>query len=127
VPDHPDRAREPDGLRCLIELTEMRPGSGPSRVRTGIHCDSLNRPQVQHHPAVTGGESCGAVAATSYGERQLMLAGEAERSDHVRHAATPRDAGGVAVEDRIPHDPGVVVVRMAGQDNSPAEPLSEGR
>jgi hypothetical protein len=126
VPDHPDRAGQPDGLRRLIELAEVSAGAHARSACSRIDRDTMDRPQVQHHAAVTGGESCGAVPAAANGDGQFLLARESDRRDNVLHAAAPRDAGGVAVEDRVPHRPGLVIVRIAGQNHPAAEPSSEG-
>src|SRR5215469_9784295 len=126
MPDYPYRAGEPGGLRSLIELAEVCPRARRRGACAGIDRDALDRPQVEDHSAVTGGESGGAVPAAAHGNGQLVLACEPERGGNVGHAGALRDAGWVPVEDRVPHHPGLVIVRVAGQHHPAAELSGEG-
>jgi hypothetical protein len=61
------------------------------------------------------------VAPTSHRDELLVLSREANRGDHVRHAGAAGDQSRLTVDRPVPDLPLLVVGRIVGVDQVPAE------
>jgi hypothetical protein len=125
VRDDTDRADEPDRLRLTVELAEERAAVHPGRALGGVDAHAVHPRQVDHDPVVAGREAGDAVAAAADRDRELLLAGEADRSGDVGCARGAGDELRVAVDHPVPDDACLVVAGVVAADDLPGEHIGE--
>ena len=103
---------EAERLCLAIELAPGGPALGPRGARGGIDAHGVHVAQVDHQAAVGRRIAGHAVATASHRDLEVVVAGEPDRRDHVRHAAAARDQRGTVVEHPVEDRPRGVVVRV---------------
>ena len=110
---------------CLCLVVDVAPQGAAlddGRARDRVNRDGAHRREVDHDPVVA---HCGAgdvVAASSYGDLEVTVAGEARRCGDVGGAAASGDQSRSAVNGAVPYGSGVVVVMVIGRDQVASEP-----
>ncbi len=117
VRDDADRTDEPVRLRRGVEPGEVRAAADPGGARLGVDVDAADRCEVDHDPVVAGGEAGDAVAAAADGDDELLLAGEAERSDDVVSAGRLHDQRRPPVDRAVPDRARRVVAGVVRADH----------
>ena len=75
--------------------------------------------QVDDQPVVDAAEPGTVVAAAADGDRQLVVAPEVDRRDHVADVGAARDQQRPLVDHGVVERAGLVIVRVAGADHVP--------
>src|SRR5215208_6148482 len=112
---------EAERLRLAVQVAQQNPGLGPCGPRFGVHANPLHLPEVDDDPAVAHAQPRVAVAAASHRDELLLISGEANRGDHVRDACTLGNQGWATVDRTVPDPPLLVVRRIVGANQRPAE------
>jgi len=108
-------------LRAPVDVSEQRAASDPHAPRDRLDDHVVERPEIDHEPAVDGREPGQRVAAAADGDRQPVLAAVGDRGDDVLRRFAPRDQRRPAVVHRVPDRARRVVVRRAGPDHASLE------
>jgi hypothetical protein len=118
--DYPQRGRQPERLRLVVELAQGQPGLGFGGASGGVYADALHGREVEHQPAVAHRLAGDAVPAAADGERQVVGAGELDPPDHVGHPQAADDKGGAPVHHAVEDRPsGVVAVVLGANQLAP--------
>ena len=86
-----------------------------------VDADPLHGREVDDDAAVAGAVAGGRVAAAAHGDRQPVVAGEADGGDDVGRAGAPRDQRGAAVEHAVPDHPRLLIAGIARLQQLTAE------
>src|SRR5918994_6038817 len=111
----------PNACAFAVQLAQQDPGLGSHGSRFGVHANPLHLPKIDDHPAVAHAQPRVAVAAASHRGELLLIAGEANRGDHVGDACALGNQGRAAVDRAVPDHPLAVVRRVARANQRPAK------
>ena len=100
--DDADRADEAVRLCGVVELGEKRAAAYAGGTLLGIDVCTAHPREVDHDTVVAGREAGDAVAAAADGDDELLLTGEAERSDDVVGVGRPNDQRRATVDHAVP-------------------------
>src|SRR5437870_507380 len=120
-----DRTREAVFLRGAVELLEKGAALDSCYPLRWIYFNRPHARQIDDHATVARREAGDAVAPTADRNDEIVLAGEADRCDDVLDTSAPRNERGIAIGDRVPDDAPRVVFAVGGQDQLPAEFLTQ--
>src|SRR5579884_2563860 len=79
----------------------------------GINAYPLHAREIDNHAIIAGPQARTTMPATAYGQRQILLAGEVDRCDHVGHIRTANDQRRVPVDHAIVDLPRLLVAIIA--------------
>ena len=115
--DDSTHRRKPKELGLAVELAPEHAGFGARRPGLWVDADAFHRREVDHEPAVTERVAADAVATGAHRDKQITLAGEADRGDDVGDAGAAGDPGWAAVDRAVPDRAGLVVAFVFGADH----------
>jgi hypothetical protein len=88
--------------------------------------DAPHGREVDHDPAVVHGVARHVVSTSPHRKRESLIAGEAQRRDHVRRAVALHDQPGPPIDEPILNPARVVVRRIAGPQDAAAHAPAQG-
>ena len=108
-----------------IELRPRHASLGAYRSGLRIDLDRLHLGEVDHHGVVRDREPADVVTAAPDGDLVPATTGEAHRRGHVGRGPAAHDQRRSAIDQPVVDSPGVVVARIAGLQQPPAERSGE--
>lgn len=117
---------EAECLSLVVEIPVEDAGLQANRSRRGIDTDSLHAREIQHQAVVPQGRTCDVVPAGTHGQRDIPLAGEAQRGEHVGHAGAARDSGRSLVDHGVPEGARRIEAGSRGQQHLAPELVLQG-
>ena len=121
----PGRDRQPERLRCAIELAEVHAGLDLREAVPRLDPDALQRGQVDDQAVVAEREATHAVPAAPHRHPQVVLARESHRAPDVRRVRTPGDEPRPPVDRAVPDRARLVVSLVRRGDQPAVEALAE--
>ena len=109
-------------LRRAVDVAETAAAAGAHEPALGVDLDVSELRQVDDDRPVADGVPGDAVAAAADGDRELVLAREADGGDHVGRPGTADDERRSPVDHPVPDAARLVVPGLAGSDHGPIEP-----
>ena len=112
-------------LRFVIELLV-----GDARFRADarlrlIDANRLHRRKVDHHATIAHRPAADVVSAAADGERQALVAGKRQRSNHVRRSRAADNGRRPAIDGGVVDSPNGVVALIGGSDHRAAQVRSK--
>src|SRR6266516_854859 len=105
---------QPEGVRGMVHLAPGAATFDASSARGRINAHTLHARQVDHQAVIAGTQAGAAVPAASHGQRQLVLAGEVDRRDHIGHIHAAGDQGGSFLDHAVVDADSLLVASITG-------------
>jgi hypothetical protein len=102
---------------------ERGPALDPGAPRAGVDLHGLHARQVDHEPVVAQRVAGDVVPAAAYGQEHAVLAREVQRLDHVLRPRAGGDDRRTLVDHAVPDLAGLVVARVARNEDLASETL----
>jgi hypothetical protein len=122
VGDDPAGGGEAGGLRRLVEVPPEDTGLGERGSGHRIEPHTAKQRKVDHDAAVVHRVAGHTVPAAPDRDQQIVLAGVAQRGDHIGGLAALCDHGRLAVDSTVPDLARLVERRIAASQHGPTEP-----
>jgi hypothetical protein len=113
VAHDPGRGGQPEPLGGAVQLAQQDAAGGADGALRRVDPDGPHQRQVDHQPAVDDGVAGHGVAAAPDRDRQVVVAGEADRPDHVVGPGAAGDQYRAAVDGAVPDPAGLLVALLA--------------
>src|SRR5688572_32997271 len=109
-------------LRFEVDVAPQRATLDPGRAAGGIDPHRPHRREVDDDPIVANGGAGDVVPAATYGDLQIVVAGETHGRDHVGGPGASSDQARAPVDGPVPHRAGSIVIGVVGTDQPASEP-----
>ena len=124
--DDPAGGGQSEGVRGVVQVAPGAPGLDPGGAGGRVDPDPPQAAEVEHHPAVAGGEHGDAVPATADRQQKVVVLGVPHGGGHVGDVGGPDDHSRVPVVLGVVDRACGVVVRVTGQHDLAVQPGRAG-